>query len=157
LRRFGVLTRSEREAAHAADRLAAALDALRTRYAARPRIRVLYQIWNRPIYTISGSHVISDALMLCGAVNVFEDISAPAAPAVTLEAVVLRDPDLIIASGPPAVTAEWLAEWRRFPALAAVRHAQLVTYADERIDRMGPSVIEATGNLCAVIDGMRDR
>ena len=36
-----------------------------------------------------------------------------------------------------------------------VKNRQLVSYVDERIDRMGPSVIEATGNLCAVIDNAR--
>ena len=67
----------------------------------------------------------------------------------------LRDPELILASSPPGAADEWLAEWRRYPAMTAVRNGQLVSYVDERIDRMGPSVIEATGNLCAVIDNAR--
>ena len=116
---------------------------------------MLYQIWDRPIYTIGGKHVITDALQLCGAVNVFDDLGT-AAPAVTREAVVLRDPELILASAPPAASDEWIAEWRKFPALSAVRRGQLVAYSDLRIDRMGPSVIAATGNLCAVIDRARD-
>ena len=78
-----------------------------------------------------------------------------AAPAVTREAAVLRDPELILASAPPGASADWLAEWRRYPAMAAVRNGALVSYVDERIDRMGPSVIDATANLCAVIDGAR--
>jgi ABC-type Fe3+-hydroxamate transport system substrate-binding protein len=115
---------------------------------------VLYQIWDRPIYTIGGHHLITDALQLCGAVNIFADMQT-AAPAVTREAAVLRDPQLILASAPPGVADDWLAEWRRFPAMAAVRRQQLVTYVDERIDRMGPSVIDATSNLCSVIDKAR--
>jgi iron complex transport system substrate-binding protein len=138
----------------AARDLRAALDALRARYASRAPIRVLYQIWDRPIYTIGGRHVISDALSLCGAVNIFAEL-ATAAPAVTREAVVLRNPDLILASAPPGAAEEWLAEWRKLPALAAVRTRQLVSYNDARIDRMGPSVIDATGNLCEVIDRAR--
>jgi hypothetical protein len=39
--------------------------------------------------------------------------------------------------------------------MAAVRSGALVSYVDERIDRMGPSVIDATSNLCAVIDKAR--
>ena len=57
----------------------------------------------------------------------------------------LRNPELILASAPPGAADEWLAEWRQFPALAAVRDGQLVSHVDERIDRMGPSVIAATG------------
>jgi iron complex transport system substrate-binding protein len=154
LRRLGSLAGTEALANRAADGLDKELAALDARYRNRAPIRVLYQIWDRPIYTIGGRHVITDALELCGAVNVFADIMT-AAPAVTREAAVLRNPELILASAPPGAADEWLAEWRKFPALAAVRERHLVRYADERIDRMGPSVIAATANLCAVIDEAR--
>jgi iron complex transport system substrate-binding protein len=154
LRRLGLLAGTEEAANREADSLATELAALDARYRNRAPIRVLYQIWDRPIYTIGGRHVINDALALCGAVNVFADLTT-AAPAVTREAAVLRNPELILASAPPGAAGEWLAEWRKFPAMAAVRNRHLVNYVDERIDRMGPSVIAATGNLCAVIDEAR--
>ena len=154
LRRLGSLAGTEAAADRKADELAAELAALDARYRNRAPIRVLYQIWDRPIYTIGGRHVISDALGLCGAVNVFADLET-AAPAVTREAAVLRNPELILSSAPPGAADEWLAEWRKFPALAAVRDGQLVSHVDARIDRMGPSVIAATGQLCAVIDAAR--
>ena len=37
----------------------------------RQRPSVLLQVWNRPIYTVGGRHLMSDALELCGARNVF--------------------------------------------------------------------------------------
>jgi iron complex transport system substrate-binding protein len=154
VRRLGALAGTEAAAGMRADELATELAALDTRYRSRMPVRVLYQIWDRPIYTIGGRHVITDALTLCGAVNIFADLPT-AAPAVTREAAVLRNPELIIASAPPGAADDWLTEWRRFPALAAVRERQLVNYTDERIDRMGPSVITATGDLCAVIDRAR--
>jgi hypothetical protein len=63
-------------------------------------VRVLYQIWDQPIYTIGGKHMITDALALCGATNVFAELTT-AAPAVTREAAVLRDPDGCGARTPP--------------------------------------------------------
>ena len=154
IRRLGALAGTQAIADREAAALNAALEALGARYRTRTPIRVLYQIWDRPIYTIGGRHVITDALQLCGAVNIFSDLET-AAPAVTREAVVLRDPELILASSPPGAADEWLAEWRRYPAMTAVHNGQIISYVDERIDRMGPSVIEATGNLCAVIDKAR--
>jgi len=154
LRRLGELAGTAQAANRQAAELSAALTAIGERYRARTPIRVLYQIWDRPIYTIGGKHVITDALQVCGAINIFSDLET-AAPAVTREAAVLRNPELILASAPPGAADEWLAEWRKFPALAAVQNGQVVSYVDERIDRMGPSVIEATGNLCAVIDKAR--
>jgi iron complex transport system substrate-binding protein len=154
VRRLGALAGTADTANRKADELRAEVDALGALYRDRAPVRVLYQIWDRPIYTIGGRHVISDALKLCGAVNVFGELET-AAPSVTREAALLRDPEMIVVSGPPASTEAWVAEWRKFPALAAVQSGHIVSYADERIDRMGPSVIAATGNLCAVIDGAR--
>lgn len=154
IRRLGALTATHAVASGRAHELDEELAALTARYRARPKVRVLYQIWDRPIYTIGGKHVITDALQLCGATNIFSDLDT-AAPAVTREAAVLRNPELILASAPPGAADDWLEEWRRFPALAAVRNGHLVRHADDRIDRMGPSVIAATANLCEVIDNAR--
>ncbi|MEJ0086255.1 MAG: helical backbone metal receptor [Pseudomonadota bacterium] len=152
--RLGELAGTEPVAARKAALLRAELASIGARYGGRPRLRVLYQIWDLPIYTIGGRHVISDALELCGATNIFADLQT-AAPAVTREAVVLRNPEVILVSAPPSAAAEWLAAWRKFPMLTAVRDAHLVEYSDERIDRMGPSVIAATAELCAVLDRAR--
>ncbi len=154
VRRLGGLAGTSKVAADRARALRAELDALSKRYRERRSVRVLYQIWDRPIYTIGGRHVIADALTLCGAVNIFGELGT-AAPAVTREAAVLRDPELILASAPADSAREWLAEWRKFPGLTAVRNGQLVSFSDERIDRMGPSVIAATGSLCEVVDRAR--
>jgi len=149
-----VLTATEPVARSRADAYAQQLGSLAASYRNRPSLRVLYQIWDRPIYTIGGKHVITDALRLCGAENVFADLDT-AAPAVTREAAVLRNPDLILVSAPPQAAAEWIAEWQRYPALGAVRDGKVVAYADDRMDRMGPSVIDAASSLCALIDRAR--
>jgi iron complex transport system substrate-binding protein len=156
LRRLGELTATAAVANATADALEADLAALRARYARRDQVSVLYQIWDRPIYTVGGKHVITDALRLCGARNVFAELDT-AAPAITRESVIARDPGIIIASAPAEPARLWLAEWRRFPSMAAVRGERLIVYTDERIDRMGPSVIAATSHLCEVIDRARAR
>jgi iron complex transport system substrate-binding protein len=154
LRRLGVLTATVPVARSRAADYSRQLERIAATYRDRAPLRVLYQIWDRPIYTIGGKHVITDALRLCGADNVFADLDT-AAPAVTREAAVLRNPDLILVSAPPQEAAEWIAEWQRYPALRAVRAGRVVAYADERMDRMGPSVIDATSSLCALIDRAR--
>ena len=154
LRRLGELSGSAAIAGPKAAELRAALDRLAAQYRERAPVRVLYQIWDRPIYTIGGRHVISDALRTCGAQNIFSDLDT-AAPAVTREAALARNPELILVSAPPDSAGEWIDEWRKFPSVSAVRNGNLVPYTDERMDRMGPSVIEATARLCEVIDRAR--
>jgi iron complex transport system substrate-binding protein len=154
LRRLGKLAGTQQAAQRRAELFAAQLGLVAGRYRSRAPVRVLYQIWDRPIYTIGGKHVITDALAVCGASNIFADL-ATAAPAITREAAILRDPDLILISAPPASANEWLAEWRKFPSVRAVREGRLESYLDERMDRMGPSVIEATESLCELVDRAR--
>ena len=154
VRRLGELAGTAAEARRAAAGLRAELDAIDKRYRGRKPLRVLYQIWDQPIYTIGGKHVISDALQLCGANNIFADLQT-AAPAVTREAAILRDPDLIIVSAPPQAGTEWIEQWRRFPTLSAVRNGRVLAFSDERMDRMGPSVLAAAASLCELVDRAR--
>jgi ABC-type Fe3+-hydroxamate transport system substrate-binding protein len=154
LRRLGQMTGTPAAAETRAASLAAELDAIAAKYRARTPVRVLYQIWDRPIYTIGGKHLIDDALQVCGARNIFADLDT-AAPAVTREAAIVRDPDLILISSPPASAEEWRAEWRKYPNVRAVRDQRILSYLDERMDRMGPSVVEATESLCELIDRAR--
>jgi len=152
LRRLGALAGTRVTAERAAQDIEARLAALSTTYAAPAgqRPSVLLQVWNRPIYTVGGRHLMSDALELCGARNLFADLPE-AGPLVDTEAVIARNPDIILAAAPPGEGAAWLADWQRFPSLAAVRNGRLVAFEDQALSRLGPSVIEATAGLCRAI------
>lgn len=152
--RLGRLAGTSAVADAAAARLAGALAALRAEYAGRAPLEVLYQVWNRPIYSIGGPHIVTDALATCGAHNVFADQQV-AAPALGIEAVIARNPDVIVVSGPRAVATPWVEEWRKFPRLAATANDRLYLFDDPRLDRMGPAAIEATAHLCRVLDAAR--
>jgi iron complex transport system substrate-binding protein len=152
LRRLGALAGTQAAAERAARDIEARLAALRRTYGAdgARRPTVLLQVWNRPVYTVGGHHLMSDALELCGARNVFADL-AEAGPVVDTEAVIARNPDIILAAAPPGEGAAWLADWKRFPSLAAVQHGRLVAFEDQALSRLGPSVIDATEGLCRTI------
>ena len=74
-----------------------------------------------------------------------------AGPVVDIEAVIARDPDVIIAAGPPGESAGWLADWKRFRTLKAVRNGRLLAFEDQALSRLGPSVLDATEELCRAI------
>lgn len=152
LRRLGVLADTETVAERAAADLEARLSALERNYGTREgrRPSVLLQVWNRPIYTIGGHHLISDALSLCGARNVFADLPEPA-PLVDTEAVIARDPEIILALAPPGEGAAWVADWQRFPSVAAVRNHRVVAFENQALSRLGPSVLDGTEDLCRTI------
>lgn len=147
LRRLGMLVGEKVVAERAAQGLEAHLARLTRDYGGGQHPTVLLEVWNRPLYTVGGTHLMSDALSLCGARNVFGDLK-DLGPVINTEAVIARNPDVIVAAAPPGEGASWLADWKRLGSLKAVRTGRLVAFEDQRLSRLGPSVIDATEALC---------
>ncbi|HET9391037.1 MAG TPA: cobalamin-binding protein [Steroidobacteraceae bacterium] len=154
LRRLGVLAGTSAVADGAARELESRLGRLQRAYGTGRHPTVLLQIWNHPIYTVGGTQLMSDALWICGGRNIFGELR-DLAPAVDVEAVIARDPDVIVAAAPPGTAAQWLADWKRFPSLRAVRAGNLIAFEDERLTRLGPSVVDATEGLCKALAATR--
>jgi iron complex transport system substrate-binding protein len=70
---------------------------------------------------------------------------------VDTEAVIARNPDIILAAAPRGEGAAWVADWQRFGSLAAVRRHRVVAFEDQALSRLGPSVVDATENLCRTL------
>ena len=151
---FGRLAGTEEAASAAARRYRAQLAELRAQYAGRRRLTVFYQIWDRPLYTLSGGHVVSEVLSLCGGDNVFADLTT-LAPSVDTEAVLARNPDVIViaAAGPEGDRQS--AEWARFSGLRAARDHHIFTVDSTLLGRMGPRILEGARAVCALLDRAR--
>jgi iron complex transport system substrate-binding protein len=156
LRRLGALTSDRSVADRAARSLEESLARLAHEYSGGKHPTVLLEVWNRPIYTVGGTHLMSDALTLCGVRNVFGDLKE-LGPVVSTEAVIARNPDIIVAAAPPGEGAGWLEEWKRFGSLNAVRNGRLISFEDQRLSRLGPSVVSATEGLCKALAAVGGR
>jgi iron complex transport system substrate-binding protein len=151
--RLGQLTAAPGAATAAAD-YRAAIERLRARYAGRAEVSVFYQIWQQPLMTLGGRHVLSEALRACGARNVFEKL-APIAPQVSVEAVLAADPQMIVTAEPAGADRGALELWKRFPAQRAVAAGNLVTINADRINRHTPRLADELALLCERIDAAR--
>ncbi|SEM95886.1 vitamin B12 transport system substrate-binding protein [Pseudomonas sp. ok272] len=138
------LGRPERGRTLAAD-LRRQLDALRQRYRREVPLRVFYQVWDQPLYTVGGGQIISDALEVCGAHNVFADMRLPA-PQVSIESVLSRNPEVILAGSQAQLDA-----WKAWPQVRAVREGQLLLVTDKGLERPSGQMIGATATLCRLI------
>ena len=154
LERLGTLTGNGAAGAAEAQRFRQRIDALRGRYTQRAPVRVFYQVWPQPLMTLSGRHVVSEAIQLCGGRNVFESL-APIAPQVSAEAVIAADPQLIAGAEPDAKPSGALDDWRRFTGISAVRLNQFATLDANKINRHAPRMAEEIGVLCERIDAAR--
>lgn len=121
------------------------LTELRQRYRRDQPLRVFYQVWDRPLYTIGGGQIISNALEVCGARNVFGDQTL-AAPQVSVEAVLQRNPQVILAGDQAQLDA-----WKTWSQVEAVAKGQLLLVADKGLERPSGQMIEATAKLCQLI------
>ena len=128
-----------------AARLRQRLAELRQRYQRSQPLRVFYQVWNQPLYTVGGGQIISDALSVCGARNVFDDLKLPA-PQVSIESVLQRDPEVILAADQAQ-----LDDWKAWPQVAAVAQGRLLIVPDKGLERPSGQMVEAVGRLCQVI------
>jgi iron complex transport system substrate-binding protein len=138
----------------AAGEFRARVDQLRRRYAGATRLRVFYQVWDAPLYTLGGRHVMSEILKLCSADNVFAE-QARGAFVVDLESVYARDPDVIVLAGSAEEARAWRKAWLERPRLRAVAGGALLALDPDLVDRMGPRLAAGAAQLCAGLDRLR--
>lgn len=118
------------------------LQRLSQRYQREQPLQVFYQVWDVPLYTLGGQQIISDALRVCGAENIFAELTLPA-PQVSVEAVLARNPEVILAS-----TQGQLDAWRIWPGVAAVEREQLWLVPDDGLERPSFQMLGALEKLC---------
>lgn len=117
-------------------------------------LRVFYMLWAEPLYTIGNRHVINDAITRCGGRNIFGDIVFPA-PIVEFKTVIERNPDVMLLSAPPITARDWTERWGQYPTIRAVQAQQILPFSDARLERMGPTAIDAVELLCEPLDKAR--
>jgi iron complex transport system substrate-binding protein len=151
---FGRLAGTEAKAEEAARSYRAELAQLRERYAARPRLKVFYQVWDKPLYTLAGGQVVNEVLSLCGGDNVFAGLTT-LAPAIDKEAVLSRNPDVILIAATGAEGMRQTLEWNQYPSLRAVQNRHVFTVDPSLIGRMAPRILQGVREVCGLLDRAR--
>ncbi len=151
---LGHLAGSEAHARPAAEAFRARLRALTVRYSKRPTVTVFYEIWNRPLMTVGGEHLISRVIESCGGRNIFEALG-DLAPAISEEAVIAANPQVIVASGMGEARPEWLDDWRRWEGIDAVARDQLHFIPPDLLQRPTPRALEGAERLCGALEQAR--
>jgi iron complex transport system substrate-binding protein len=154
IERLGRLAGTQAAADRAAADFRARRDKLRERYASAAPVSVFYQIWDKPLMTINGEHLISRVMELCGGRNVFAGLPT-LTPHLNVERVIVADPQAIVASGMSDARPDWLSDWRRWPNLAAVKNEHLFFVPADLLQRPTPRVLEGAEMMCQALDQVR--
>jgi iron complex transport system substrate-binding protein len=156
IEQLGRLAGTEAVALPAAREFLAREAELRRRYSGRSPVTVFFQIWDRPLLTVNGAHLISDVIQLCGGQNIFAGLK-PLTPEIPGEAVLAADPEVI-----GGVTAEAgqpgnLNPWKQWPRLKAVARGNLFTIGSDTISRNTPRILDGARELCEHLAAARAR
>ena len=133
------------------DSVTRSLDTIRDRTRARattPRT-VFWHIWDNPLLTIGRGSYMTELTAIAGASNIFADLPA-ASPQVTMEEIVRRNPDVIIAGPVSAARIRASAAWQAVPA---VRMGRVLVVDTTLVGRPGVRLGEAARHLRALIVG----
>jgi len=153
LRSLGTLLGTSVKANAAATELMQRWNALQRRYSGRPPVRVFYQLWHQPLMTISGEHLIAQAITACGGVNVFAGLPG-LTPTVSWEAAAQADPQLIAGARVDEQTVPQ-GRWAELTQVDAVKRQRYALLPPELLGRMGPRFVDGARLLCEAIDRAR--
>jgi iron complex transport system substrate-binding protein len=154
LLRLGQLLGTEKVAQQAATDLRQKLANLATQYSNRPTVRMFYQVWDKPLYTLNGQHIVSDAIRLCGGENIFANLKVTA-PVVSIEAVLQADPEAIFSTAERHPVGGGVDIWKPYKTMTAVRNGNLMTLDGNLLNRAGPRMIAGAASLCEKLEQVR--
>lgn len=153
VRELGELAGTQATAEQAAARFDADMTRLRSQYSARRSLSVFLQVNTHPLFTVNGEQIMSELVEVCGGRNVFADLTQ-LAPQIAFEAVIARDPQVIVAAD---AEQDALSEWRRWPQMRAVRTGNLYTLSANDLTRATTRLTFGAAQLCETLDKARAR
>lgn len=154
IREIGLLAGTDNKSATAAAAFQRRAAELQKAFASRRPVSVFYQIWDAPLMTVNGEHLINDVIELCGGRNVFAGLPG-LTPAVVTESVIALDPEVLVASGSLFRNEQVWDKWRRFSGMRALRKRQLYFIHPDLIQRQTPRILQGAEQLCEQLERAR--
>jgi iron complex transport system substrate-binding protein len=147
-RQIGSLAGSRDLAERHARQFESELAEIRGRYRSAQSVAVFLEIWHRPLLTVSGEHLISDAIRLCAGRNVFAGTDI-LTPRVSKERLLGAQPDAIVTSGYGSEARE---AWRGLEGVPAVRNNRIYAVDADLLHAQGPRFLEGVRALCGRLE-----
>ncbi|MBT4836310.1 MAG: cobalamin-binding protein [Methylococcales bacterium] len=129
---------------------------IQQRYRGQSKVDVYYQIWKKPMMTINKDHFISQVIQLCGGDNVFGNVKV-LTPTISTEAVLDKNPAMIVVSGMGQSRPEWLCEWQSWQQIRAVKNNYLYFINPDLMQRPTMRILQGAEKLCQQIDEVRNQ
>jgi iron complex transport system substrate-binding protein len=146
-RLLGAATGLEARARVVLDSVDATLERVRLATDTLPRVRVFWHIWDNPLITVGAGSFMTELVAIAGGENIYADDTHPS-PQITLEDVVRRNPDVVLA-GP--VGARHIRESAAWQAVPAVRDGRVLVVDTNLVSRASVRLGEAALSLAELL------
>ncbi|MGM0553648.1 MAG: cobalamin-binding protein [Pseudomonadota bacterium] len=156
MRRMARLAGTEEQGQAAVQAFLDEIETLRMDYEHRDPVRLFYQVWEQPLMTVNDDHLISEAIRLCGGVNVFGHLDR-LVPRMDREAVIEADPEVIIGGGMGEDRPDWVLAWEQWEDMTAVQRDNLYFIPPSLLQRHTPRIVEGTRLMCEELERARSR
>jgi iron complex transport system substrate-binding protein len=144
---LGVATGESERSRAVVDSVTRTLERVRAATRDLPHPTVFWHIWDAPIITIGRGSYMNDLVEIAGGRNIYGDVSA-ASPTVSIEDVIHRDPDLIIAGPVGAAHMRASTIWR---SVGAVRRDRIIVVDTMLVGRPGARLGEAATTIARLL------
>ena len=104
---------------------------------------IFIETYHQPIYSVSGSHWMSEAVKICGYENIFTDLSQSSA-AVNIESIINKNPETIL-----NISKEIDPQWQKWQSISAVKNNRIYTIDPDIMSRPSMRLLEGVKQLCA--------
>lgn len=142
---LGKLTGHEQKAQQVAEQYRHRIKDLQQKYAKNLPIKVFYQLWGRPLMTVSNNSWIEQIIEVCHGENVFAN-SWNEYPQISTENVLVTKPQVILQSNDPSNLEA--INWQNWPQIPAVEMNNIFIMNADYLHRSGPRTPLGIAQVC---------
>ena len=151
IQRLGILMNTASLAQASAKNFNTRLENLKKRFPkTNHKKSVFVQIWDKPLMSISGEHLISKIVEQCNGENIFNKVKQLTV-SLDIETVIQKDPDIILATREGNLGNSWLSQWKQWDFLTSVKNNRLYTVNPDYVVRHTPRILDGIEQVCSFI------
>ncbi|HPQ87886.1 MAG TPA: ABC transporter substrate-binding protein [Gammaproteobacteria bacterium] len=108
----------------------------------KPQRNIFIETYHQPLYTVSGTHWLSEAAMICGYENTFSEMQPLSAP-INIESVIDKNPDVIL-----NIALKKDNQWQKWKDINAVKNNRILTISPNLMSHPNMRLLEGIEKLC---------
>ncbi|MYB35123.1 MAG: cobalamin-binding protein [Gammaproteobacteria bacterium] len=129
------------------------LEIIQANHQSKAHLRTFYQVWTEPLITLSGKHIVSRSLGLCGAANIFADMPM-LAPRISIESIVEINPEVIVTDLVDGRLPD-MSYWDTWNSIQAVRHKNYIFVDPDVMFRPTLRMLKGIPKFCDDLETIR--